>query len=342
MISPTELIDRYVYAVGKRLPYKIRRDVEQEITTLIQDMLEERCGGRPEELKDVRVVLAELGRPEELAVQYSPDHDKCLIGQPYYSKYKTVLKIVAPSVLFGMLLAGSIDTVIALAGKDVSLMNYFEQILGWIGICIQGLVTAFAVVTGIFALLQWKQVALEELSTETWESVARPVTKEKKNNKVDVAAGMVLSIVFLVIFIFAPQIICVVFTDTEGVRHTIPVLNTVLVRKLWYFTAAFASIGILRNLYCFFQEKYTVRTAAVCSVCDGLSLVLSIIWLTRYQLMNPELLNQINAIFSENQKIVRMLFENFQIFFLAVLTIALLMDCLEIWYKAFKNKSRTI
>lgn len=342
MINQTELIDRYVYAVGKRLPYKIRRDVEQEIITLIQDMLEERCGGRPEELKDVRVVLAELGRPEELAVQYSPDHDKCLIGQPYYSKYKTVLKIVAPSVLLGMFLAGSIDTVIALVGKDVSWIDYFEQIFRWIGMCIQGLVTAFAIVTGIFALLQWKQVALEELSTEAWENVARPVTKGKKSNKVDAAAGIVLSIVFLVIFIFAPQIICAVFTDTQGIRHTMPVLNTVLVRKLWYFTAAFASIGIIRNLYCFFQEKYTMRTAAVCSVCDGLSLVLSIIWLTQYQLMNSEFLNQIHVIFSENQKIVRMLFENFQMFLLAVLIIALLMDCLEIWYKAFKNKSRTI
>lgn len=40
-----ELIDRYIYAVTKKLPQKQREDIEKELRTLIDDMLEERCAG---------------------------------------------------------------------------------------------------------------------------------------------------------------------------------------------------------------------------------------------------------------------------------------------------------
>ena len=56
-MSVQELKERYVYAVSRLLPHKIREDISAELDTLIEDMLEERCQDRPAEEKDLRVVL---------------------------------------------------------------------------------------------------------------------------------------------------------------------------------------------------------------------------------------------------------------------------------------------
>lgn len=61
-----DLIERYIYAVTKRLPQKVQKDISDELRTLIDDMLAERCGELVPEEKDIRVVLTELGTPEEL------------------------------------------------------------------------------------------------------------------------------------------------------------------------------------------------------------------------------------------------------------------------------------
>ena len=97
-----ELTDRYVYAVTKNLPRKSREDVSRELHSLISDMLEERCGALTPTERDLRVILAELGMPEELSEKYSPTKDKALIGPPYFGKYIFVLKIVLLCTGFGI------------------------------------------------------------------------------------------------------------------------------------------------------------------------------------------------------------------------------------------------
>lgn len=52
-----DLIERYIYAVTKRLPQKVQKDISDELRTLIDDMLVERCGELVPEEKDIRVVL---------------------------------------------------------------------------------------------------------------------------------------------------------------------------------------------------------------------------------------------------------------------------------------------
>lgn len=114
-----DLIERYIYAVTKRLPAKSREDISQELRGLIDDMLAERCGQRTPTDKDVRVVLTELGSPSELHAKYDEDADKCLIGQPYYSTYKFVLKIVLISVAVGMTVSNLILFALALDAGTV-------------------------------------------------------------------------------------------------------------------------------------------------------------------------------------------------------------------------------
>ena len=77
-----DMIERYIYAVTKRMNPKVREDVSMELRGLIDDMLLERCGDETPTDKDVRVVLTELGTPQELYAKYDDDKDKGLIGQP--------------------------------------------------------------------------------------------------------------------------------------------------------------------------------------------------------------------------------------------------------------------
>ena len=80
----SDLKERYIYAVTHNLPRASRQDIERELDTLIEDMLEARCGNDAPTDKDLRVVLTELGTPAELFRKYSPDAGKALIGEGYY------------------------------------------------------------------------------------------------------------------------------------------------------------------------------------------------------------------------------------------------------------------
>ena len=168
-MSVQELKERYVYAVSRLLPHKIREDISAELDTLIEDMLEERCQDRPAEEKDLRVVLAELGSPSEMANHYSPDKDKCLIGPPYFSAYKYVLRIVFLAVTGGMLLAGGITMVMDNWQKTKIFYEYLADLAGWMGSIIMGLVFAFGFVTLIFAFFQRKGISLEDKAGTDWK-----------------------------------------------------------------------------------------------------------------------------------------------------------------------------
>ncbi|MEO5886293.1 MAG: hypothetical protein ABIQ77_01400, partial [Anaerolineales bacterium] len=87
------LIDRYIAEVGRHLPEKDRADIEAEIRTLLEDMLEERGHqtGTPSHDKVVTEVLEQLGDPRRLAAKYTPSR-RYLIGPAWYDIYINTLK----------------------------------------------------------------------------------------------------------------------------------------------------------------------------------------------------------------------------------------------------------
>ena len=94
-----DLVDRYIWAVVKRLPAELRDDVADELRTTVADMLEERGA---EGDASVRDVLLELGDPAELALGYTGGR-RYLIGPGLYPMYSRLLRlllsIVVPIVL---------------------------------------------------------------------------------------------------------------------------------------------------------------------------------------------------------------------------------------------------
>jgi len=141
-----EWIDRYVYAVVHRLPQNQRSDIEKELRGLIEDMLDERAGTGEKEDDRIAAVLKELGHPDELAAKYR-GHDRFLIGPGMFDTYVTVLKVVGASIVLGMTVAFVIGLAVDPSAPARQLLDYAANLLA-------GLISGFAWVTIIFALME--------------------------------------------------------------------------------------------------------------------------------------------------------------------------------------------
>lgn len=101
----SDLIKRYIYAVASHLPTKAQTEVEQELENMISELLDARCGDAEPTDEDVRVILNDLGAPEELSVKYSGEENKALISGIYFMWFKKIIKIVLPIAAVGVAFA---------------------------------------------------------------------------------------------------------------------------------------------------------------------------------------------------------------------------------------------
>lgn len=318
-----ELIDRYVYAVTRRLPARLRNDIDKELHSLIEDMLEARCDGLLPEDRDVRVILTELGTPSELAMRYMPEGRDHLIGPAYYSQYKMVTGIVLASVTFGLVLSGCISFF-----TDSSEALYFT-LFSWIGTLITGLIAAFGAVTFIFAVFERKNIALNFGGSEL-DSL--PPVPEKKSviPKGEPIAGIIFSVIFCVIFLAAPQIICAKFGADQPF---IPVFNVDLIHQLWYIFVALTILGIARESFKLYEGRYTKRLAIVTVVSDILSAALTLVLLSSQQILNSAFIAGASPILSN--EVVTGILTYFNLFFMAVILFCLLLDIGVTLFKGF-------
>lgn len=144
------LISRYVSEIGKKLPRKLRADIETEIRSTLEDMLEERAAraGRPADDEMVKELLKEYGAPGNVAASYLPT--RYLIGPKLFPIFWLVFKII-----FIVL------TVLAVIGFGVRYgmsdltMQFFGGLLGksmleYVG----GMIAAFGNLALVFALIE--------------------------------------------------------------------------------------------------------------------------------------------------------------------------------------------
>lgn len=320
-----DLIERYIYAATKRLPAKSREDVSMELRGLIDDMLSERCGDEIPTEKDIRVVLTELGTPMEVYAKYDEDADKCLIGQPYYSTYKFVIKIVLASVFVGM-------TIVSLIQAIVEPTVWYDMISNWVSELSGSLMTAFAFVTILFAFFQDKGIKLDK----TFDLNDLPTVPKKKQviSKVDPVIGIVIDILFVILFLAAPHLLGAVNTNTGAI---IPIFNVDVIRAHWYIIALFALFGIVRETVKLMEGRYNKKVMFTTIAANGLSAVTAFWWLSDANLFNPAFTSAIVQELEENEAVVVTLFERFGTFFLAVMILALVLDTVEVVVKTLRK-----
>ena len=331
-----DLIERYIYAVTKRLPQKVRKDISNELRTLIDDMLAERCGELVPEEKDIRVVLTELGTPEELYEKYNPDNKKCLIGSPYYSTYKYVLKIVMICTIFGVILANIISGILDFS-KSNSIENVVSSSANFIASLITNLIisvgAAFGFVTALFAFFYHKDIKID--TTSNLDSLPSVPEKNEKISKVDSIISIGLSVIFLIVFLTAPQIFCVVMYN-----EFIPIFNFETIRQTWYIIVMFSVVGIIRDVVRLIEGRYSKKIMITTVAANIISGFLSVWWLMNDRIMNPKFADNISKIFNNESTFMINIFSNFQYFFLGLIIFALLLDILVTVFKYLKNKEK--
>ena len=207
----TNLIDNYVSEVGRRLPEKTHGDIEAEIRSILQDMLDERSqkSGKPVDEEMTLEVLKAYGAPEKVAATYQGE--RYLIGPRLYPIFMLVLRIVL--IVVGVVAA--IGLGIAAYRTTLTPVNALDTIFKAIGNFIGSAFTALGNIVIIFAIIEWalyregSKVDFKGLPNQKeWDP--RSLLKTSPTNLVkmgETIVEIVGAFAAIVIFNFYPQIL---------------------------------------------------------------------------------------------------------------------------------------
>lgn len=318
-----DLIERYIYAATKRLPRKQREDVSLELKGLVEDMLLERCQDRTPEDRDIRVVLTELGTPQEVYARYDEDADKCLIGAPYYKTYLLVLKIVLCSVAAGLTIAHIL--LLLLESGD-----FFTATLAWLNGMWNSLFAAFAFVTLLFAFFQRKGIRINE--SFRFEDLPPVPGKSQETSRWESVAGIGFAVIFVVLFLLVPEVFSVY---CDGLR--IPIFDSLAVQNTWLLIVGFAACGIIREAIQLMEGIYNKKVLIAAYITNALSAVLCSWWLLGHKLLNPAFVGSISTLFAGESEFIMNMFSNFDRFFLGMMLFALALDTIDVTVRTLRK-----
>ena len=284
------LIDRYVREVGKHLPAKSRDDIEKELKSTLEDMLEDRIeqtGDARDEAMEIEL-LKEYGSPDKVAETYYPH--QFLIGPRMFPMFIMVLKIV-----------GTVLSVLAIVGITVGLGKVgfagreFAQILmqkvfEYAGAAI----TAFGNIVLIFAILE-RTLPDSEIKgfnpNEPWDPATLPDEEQPDAVKRgDLIAGVIFGFAGLVILNFYPEIFGMPlnFNDDEN-WYFIPVLSEAFFRFVpWINVVFLTQIGL--DLYLIRQNAWSniSRVAKILIESAGLAITIMLLRIPNIIGFSPE------------------------------------------------------
>ena len=276
-----DMINRYVYAVTKGLPKKQREDIEKELTTLIDDMVEQNQEQEGYESK-IQKVLLELGDPEVLADNYRGSK-RYLIGPQYYDKYLLVMKIVFGAVFTGISIAVLIGSIFS-KQLDISafISDYFASLFS-------ALFQAFAWTTIAFVIAERKSMdAKQETSGKNkWSPSQLPTIPEKK--AVIPIAEPIISIFFTTIFIAiiysAPKLFAAYIQNDNGVT-VIPVFNLEVIQGYRAIFVGIFIVCILKDVLKLYFRRWTLKLSGILAVLSIVSTVLTLVIFTNTSVWN--------------------------------------------------------
>lgn len=293
-----DLLDLYVSEVGKHLPLKSRRDIEAEIRSVLQDMLDERAqaAGHPVDEAMILDLLKEYGSPKKVAASYVPE--RYLIGPRFFPLFKLVLTVVA-SVMGALAIVGlgldlarlDVPTTLAVleaAGKAV--LQYLTTMLQVLGNIVV-----------VFVILEWAMPEFnEKLDDETDEAAWDPRTLLEivPSDRVSIAGTigeMVANLIAILLFNFYPQYIGFI-PSAEGEWSFIPVLSEAFFRYLPALTALWG-VEIILNLVLLLRGQWEkgTRWASIGTSLFGIGIGVAMLLGPSLVALTPDSLGAISA-----------------------------------------------
>jgi hypothetical protein len=305
MNDSNEIINRYVYAVTKRLPVKQREDIGQEIRSLIDDMLQDSYPEQQDNTEQkyspecVIAVLNELGNPYDLAAKYR-DNKRSLIGPEYFETYLFVLKIVLAAVTGGLLIALTIKNIV---GDPI---HPTIMVIEMVRSLVSALFNVFAWVTIIFALIGHYgedkiDKAIEEVKKEikwTLEDLPEIPSQKAVIKKGEPIAGMIFGLIGFILFNYAPQALSIISFD-NGVAKSVPILNIEGIASFILIINMIIFIGFIKEIAQLLEGRHTMRLSIATALISSITLILSVYLITSPDFINPNFAAEMSTVFGE-------------------------------------------
>jgi hypothetical protein len=330
------LIDRYITEVGKYLPRKNRADIEAEIRSTLEDMLEERSQGQgPADEATVLELLKEYGSPREVAAKYKTH--QYLIGPRLFPTFELVLRIVLVIVAAASL----IGLAASLAKTDLTGPAFLSAIEQWFGSLISGLIAAFGNIALVFAIIERTRVA-EKFEKEFLEWDPKELKSEPDPDQIDLPdhiATVILTVLALVVLNLYPNLLSVRF-PSNGAWVTLPVLTEVFFRFLpWINILGF--VQIVFNGFMLSQRDWMRTTRILGILIDVAQMILAIAILRTPGIfgLTPEALTAIGI--AEGADNLSRLFNSLPSLILIIVVVVTTVKVIKSLLRLFYNRSRS-
>lgn len=334
-----EMIDRYVYAVTKRLPESQRNDVTDELRGLIADMLEDRVQNREAVDADVESVLLELGHPRTLAQKYRGSK-KYVIGPELYDSYMMVLKIGLISVVA----VSSAVFVIKVILNPVEILDYFISYIvsffTWIIPTVFGWTTLGFTIAEHFSAGELKHINLDK----GWKpSDLPPVPGPKRQIKrSESIAGMIFYMLAMVFLTFSNEYFGIWIFENGEFANVVPFLNKETYGLSLMVILIVFGFGIVKECLKFMYGKWTNSLVAFTAVANLISLVLVLFMINSSQFWNPDFMNGlVQSGFvtpgSEGFNMARNIWEQTTLWIAILFLVSLVWDVFAGWIKVRKD-----
>ncbi len=141
-----KLLEQYIYAIGKHLPYKTRDDIKKELHGSLLDEIEAKYGQAPTE-KQLEEAIMQYGTPREVANRYKGDH--LVIGRGYTDLFFFIAKLI----VFALSIAFTVLFIVGLFEGDITGNRIMVDIAKIFGQVINGSLSGLGWLTAIFIIL---------------------------------------------------------------------------------------------------------------------------------------------------------------------------------------------
>ena len=336
------LIDRYITEVGKHLPRRNRADIEAEIRSTLEDMLDERKqGDGPADEATIIQLLKEYGAPRDVAATYGPPQYQYLIGPRLFPIFERVIRIVF-AVVIG---ASLIGLGVGLAKTGFTGPEFVSTLGEWFGGLISGLIAAFGNIALVFAIIERTRAAKEfqkefEKESKGWNP--EELKSEPDPEQIDLPdhiATLIFTFLGLIVFNLYPNLFSIRYLS-DGTWVTLPILTEVFFRFLPWINI----MGLLQIVFSGFmlgQRNWTPATRSLGILMDiaGMMLAIAILRTPGIFGLTPEALNTIG--FAEDADNLSRLFNSLPTLIILIIVIVTAIKVVKALLRLFSNKSRS-
>lgn len=274
------LIDRYIAEVGRHLPEKNHSDIEAEIRSMVEDMLEERAvSANSADEKSIAEALEQLGDPKLLASKYAPSK-RYLIGPDWFEAYIQTLQRV---LYIALPVFAAVTIALRLADNPLDFASALGRAVG--GAFEVGLQIFFWITIVFIFLERSDEVPYEtqDSKPKAWTVTQLPKTPLKRQISIGEALTNIVMELFLFVWIVLPPM----QAWLQGENDYVPFLHP----NLWnLWMPIFFVLFVLTLIHELFKLKIGNWTPALTAtnVILGTATIIYIVALvTTQQVINP-------------------------------------------------------